>query len=45
MVDWASEKRRRSVAVVSKELDTRLREVVPLDDDLESVFRYLVERR
>ncbi len=35
----------RAVAGVSKELDTRLREVVPLDDDLESVFRYLVERR
>ena len=35
----------RSVAGVSKDLDTRLREIVPLDDDLESVFRYLVERR
>ena len=35
----------RSVALVSRELDSRLREVVPLDDDLESVFRYLVERR
>jgi len=35
----------RAVAGVSQELGTRLREVVPLDDDLESVFRYLVERR
>jgi ABC-2 type transport system ATP-binding protein len=35
----------RNIANVAKELDARLREVVPLDDDLESVFRYLVERR
>ena len=35
----------RAVAGLSRDLDTRLREVVPLDDDLESVFRYLVERR
>ncbi len=35
----------RSIAVTSKELGIRLREVEPLDDDLESVFRYLVERR
>jgi ABC-2 type transport system ATP-binding protein len=35
----------RNVAVVAKELDVRLREVEPTDDDLESVFRYLVERR
>lgn len=36
---------RRSVAVVAKERGARLFEVVPLDEDLESVFRYLVERR
>jgi ABC-2 type transport system ATP-binding protein len=36
---------RHSVAVVAKERGARLFEVVPLDDDLESVFRYLVERR
>ena len=35
----------RNVAVVAKELNVRLREVEPTDDDLESVFRYLVERR
>jgi len=35
----------RNVAIVAKELDVRLREVEPTDDDLESVFRYLVERR
>ena len=33
---------RRTVAVVAREVDAGLREVVPLDDDLESVFRYLV---
>ena len=36
---------RRSVAVVAEERGARLLEVVPLDDDLESVFRYLVDRR
>ncbi|MDQ1437032.1 MAG: type transport system ATP-binding protein [Acidimicrobiaceae bacterium] len=36
---------RRSLAVVARERGARLFEVVPLDDDLESVFRYLVERR
>jgi ABC-2 type transport system ATP-binding protein len=36
---------RRSVAVVARELRIRLHEVTPLDDDLESVFRYLVEER
>ena len=36
---------RRTLAVVAKERGTRLLEVIPLDDDLESVFRYLVERR
>jgi len=35
----------RSVAPVAQALGVRLREVAPLDDDLESVFRYLVERR
>jgi ABC-2 type transport system ATP-binding protein len=35
----------RGIAVVARELDVRLREVEPTDDDLESVFRYLVERR
>jgi ABC-2 type transport system ATP-binding protein len=35
----------RSVAVVAAELAVRLREVEPLDDDLESVFRYLVDGR
>jgi ABC-2 type transport system ATP-binding protein len=35
----------RNVAIVAQELGVRLREVEPTDDDLESVFRYLVERR
>ena len=35
----------RTVAPLSKELGVRLREVAPTDDDLESVFRYLVEGR
>jgi ABC-2 type transport system ATP-binding protein len=35
---------RREVAVVAGEEGVRLDEVSPLDDDLESVFRYLVER-
>ena len=35
----------RNIAAISAELGIRLREVVPTDDDLESVFRYLVERR
>ncbi len=35
----------RQVAQLSVELDVRLTEVSPLDDDLESVFRYLVEGR
>jgi ABC-2 type transport system ATP-binding protein len=33
------------VAALSVELGVRLTEVAPLDDDLESVFRYLVEGR
>jgi ABC-2 type transport system ATP-binding protein len=35
----------RQVAALSVELGIRLTEVEPLDDDLESVFRYLVEGR
>jgi ABC-2 type transport system ATP-binding protein len=35
----------RQIAVLSVELGLRLTEVAPLDDDLESVFRYLVEGR
>lgn len=36
---------RRLVAKACAESDIDLREVIPLDDDLESVFRYLVARR
>ncbi len=36
---------RRSVAAIARDHDARLTEVVPLDEDLDSVFRYLVERR
>ncbi len=35
----------RVIAPVARECGVRLREVEPTDDDLESVFRYLVERR
>lgn len=35
----------RHIATLSVELGVRLTEVSPLDDDLESVFRYLVEGR
>jgi ABC-2 type transport system ATP-binding protein len=35
---------RRSVAAVAREEGAHLWEVVPLDDDLDSVFRYLVGR-
>ena len=35
---------RRNVAVVARDIGARLVEVVPLDDDLDSVFRYLVGR-
>ena len=35
----------RAVAPLAVELGVRLTEVAPLDDDLESVFRYLVEGR
>jgi len=34
---------RREIATVCKATSSRLEEVTPLDDDLESVFRYLVE--
>ena len=33
----------RSIAGVSRSTGVRLEEMVPLDDDLESVFRYLVD--
>jgi len=36
---------RRAVAEVARAVGAHLYEVVPLDDDLESVFRYLVGRR
>jgi ABC-2 type transport system ATP-binding protein len=36
---------RRAVTVVARDTGARLTEVAPLDDDLESVFRYLVGRR
>ena len=35
---------RRSVAVLARDKDLELDELVPLDDDLDSVFRYLVGR-
>ena len=35
----------RRIAPISLEVGVRLTEVAPLDDDLESVFRYLVEGR
>lgn len=35
----------RRIAPLAVELGVRLLEVAPLDEDLESVFRYLVERR
>jgi ABC-2 type transport system ATP-binding protein len=35
---------RRSVAAVARDEDAHLWEVIPLDDDLDSVFRYLVGR-
>jgi ABC-2 type transport system ATP-binding protein len=35
----------RMIAPVARDRNIRLREVEPTDDDLESVFRYLVERR
>ena len=35
----------RSVSALAQEESVTLREVTPLDDDLESVFRYIVENR
>ena len=35
----------RAVAPLAQRLDARLSRVAPLDEDLESVFRYLVEKR
>ena len=35
----------RSIASFARELDISLLEVTPMDDDLESVFRYLIEGR
>ncbi len=35
----------RTIAPLARELGVRLDEIVPTDDDLESVFRYLVEQR
>ena len=35
----------REIAPLAQRLRTRLRQVTPLDDDLEAVFSYLVERR
>ena len=35
----------REIAPMATRLGARLRQVIPLDEDLESVFRYLVERR
>jgi ABC-2 type transport system ATP-binding protein len=36
---------RRRLPRLVRELGVRLLEMAPLDDDLESVFRYLVARR
>lgn len=36
---------RRHLPYYAKELDVHIREIMPLDDDLESVFRYLVGGR
>lgn len=36
---------RKLIARTCAELDVDLQEIIPLDDDLESVFRYLVSRR
>jgi ABC-2 type transport system ATP-binding protein len=35
---------RHRVAAVAQQRHTRLYEIEPIDDDLESVFRYLVRR-
>lgn len=36
---------RRRIAPIARQLDARIHELRGVDDDLESVFRYLVERR
>jgi ABC-2 type transport system ATP-binding protein len=35
----------RAIAPIAREVGATLREVAPLDDDLEAVFRYVVDRR
>jgi ABC-2 type transport system ATP-binding protein len=42
---WTVSPFRRRLPRMVEELDIRLLEMAPLDDDLESVFRYLVARR
>jgi ABC-2 type transport system ATP-binding protein len=42
---WTVTPFRKRLPRLAHELDVRLLEVAPLDDDLESVFRYLVARR
>jgi len=42
---WSVSPFRRRLPRLAQELGVRLLEVAPLDDDLESVFRYLVARR
>jgi ABC-2 type transport system ATP-binding protein len=42
---WTVSPFRRRLPRLTQELGVRLVEVAPLDDDLESVFRYLVARR
>jgi ABC-2 type transport system ATP-binding protein len=42
---WKVTPFRRRLPRLARELDLHLLEVAPLDDDLESVFRYLVARR
>jgi ABC-2 type transport system ATP-binding protein len=42
---WTVSPFRRRLPRLVEELDIRLLEMAPLDDDLESVFRYLVARR
>jgi ABC-2 type transport system ATP-binding protein len=42
---WTVSPFRRRLPRLTQELGVRLLEMAPLDDDLESVFRYLVARR
>jgi ABC-2 type transport system ATP-binding protein len=42
---WTASPFRRRLPRLAQELGVRLLEMAPLDDDLESVFRYLVARR